>query len=210
MVSTLSKPDYNGVKNEAFKVLGTLDPVLYPFHHRGHTFNDVLPAIEILAKKLGIYGEDLLILRTGGVLHDIGFTVKYWDNEPEGVDIANQMLPRLGYSSGLVEAVDGIITATSVPQRPKTPLQKAMCDADLFGLGTDDFWVSGDNLLRERIMHKDEIPFGLRPPKTWKEWYKEQLKFLERHHYHTQAARDLRNKGKMLNIRKLEVLLSRM
>lgn len=97
-----------------------------------------------------------------------------------------------------------------MPQSPATLLEKAMCDADLFGLGTDDFWVSGDNLLRERIMHKDEIPFGLRPQKTWRGWYRGQLEFLERHHYHTQAARDLRNKGKMDNIKKLEVLLSRM
>ena len=44
MVLILPKPDYRGAKREAYEILGRVNPLLYPFHHRGHTFNDVLHA----------------------------------------------------------------------------------------------------------------------------------------------------------------------
>ena len=200
-------PDYRGARNEAFRILGTLDPALYPYHHRGHTFDDVLLAIKILAPKLGIYGEERRILDAGGELHDTGFVNKYWENEPNGVLIAKRILPKFGFSPGLMEAVNGIIMATHVPQAPLTLLQEAMCDADLYHLGTDKFWATGEALLRERMIHQAEIPVKFHPPRALKEWYRQQLEFLSGHQYFTKAARKLNDKGKKENIRKLEVLL---
>lgn len=208
MVIINVKPDYEGAKRETYKILGRLDPPLYPFHHRGHTFDYVMPAIEILAAKLRIHGEEKLILRTGGAYHDTGFVQRYWHNEPIGVEIAEKTLPNYLYSDGQIKKVGGIIMATQLPQLPQTLLEEVMCDADLYNLGGNEFWSLGECLLREWMMHKNEIPQDHQPPEIVREFYEGQLKFLRSHTYHTKAAQSLRDKGKQKNIRELENLFN--
>jgi hypothetical protein len=51
-------------------------------------------------------------------------------------------------------------------------------------------------LRRELAFYEDEF--------TDREWYREQIKFLESHSYFTASARRLRDRGKLRNIEKLK------
>jgi len=184
-----------------------LDKYIFPFHNRDHIFKDVLPATDTLAAKEGIYGEDLDLLRTAVLYHDAGFVEKYWDNEEIGARIAEHELASFGFSSGQIGVVKSIILATKLPQDPKNKIEEIICDADLFNLGGEGFWVSSWNLLWERILHKTEIPVPYKPPLTFPEWLILQLEFQNGHKYFTISARDLRNGGKHGNIKLLEQVI---
>ena len=184
----------------------------HPFHGAPHTIDHVVPAAVILAEKEGIRGEDLLLTATGAVLHDMGFLVKYWNNEPNAVNMANEFLPSFEYTPQQIALADGIVLATQVRenrQHPKTLLEKIMCDADLYNLGGREFLDLGSNLLYERILHKSEIPpEEYKLPQSPEDWLKKQRDFLQNHAFFTDSARQMRDEGKKKNIQRLDQLLA--
>ena len=70
--------------------------------------------------------------------------------------------------------------ATKIPQRPKTDLEKIICDADLNYLGRTDFFSIGEKLYQEMLA------FG--NIKNREEWDKIQVVFMQKHHYFTPTA----------------------
>lgn len=203
----MSKLNYVIPEENANDILKRLDKYIYPFHNRDHTIMSVLPAIDALAAGEGIYEEGLDLLRTAALYHDVGFSERYWDNKEIGARIATQELSSFGYSSGQIEAVKNLIMATKLPQTPKNKLEEIICDADLFNLSGEEFWVASWNLLWERILHRGEIPGPYKPPLTFPEWLIRQLEFQNGHKYFTKSARDLRNGGKQNNIKLLEQVI---
>ncbi len=184
----MTKPNYVAAEKYVFKRLERkLSPDIF-FHGLPHTRDDVLPAIERYAKLEGISGEELILLKTGGLCHDMGFLEQYQNNEPIGVEIARKFLPKFGYSQQHIEVISGIIIATQLPQNPKTNLEEIMCDADLDNLGREDFYIKTE-LLRLELAKQ-----GIQ--KTPKEWYEGLIVFLEQHHYFTQSAIQLRQERK--------------
>jgi uncharacterized protein len=180
------------------------------FHDLHHTKDDVLPAAERLAEKEGITGNELLLLRTAALYHDIGYVEQYDQHELISAKIASETLPGFGYSPEQIDRVRKIILATQMREvdgehvqlaDSDDKLQKIMCDADLDALGRDDCFMLGHNLRRE--WNSRGMSLGLR------EWYEFQLKFLENHTYFTEAARSLREPGKQKSIEELKTLLGR-
>lgn len=176
-----------------------LSPKLY-YHGLHHTRDDVLPAAERLAEIAGINDEELLLLLTAALYHDIGYIEHFRDHEAIGARIASEELPELGYSPEQVQQIANMIIATRMPQTPRTELEKLMCDADLDSLGREDFFVTS-HLLR---MELKEMGFVT----SVREWYTRQLTFLENHTYQSEAGKLLRDKGKQENIRELRNLLN--
>ena len=142
-------PDFDGAKRHALQRLETeLAPELV-YHSVRHTRDEVLPAVERIARREGIDGEDLLLLRTAAVYHDIGFIEKYSDNEPIAVRIASEVLPRFNYTPAQIAVITSIIMATKLPQAPHDHLEQIMADADLDIFGSDDFARRNDELRAE-------------------------------------------------------------
>lgn len=210
-MAKMKHPNFEGFRDYTF---GRLERELAPnlfFHGVHHTRDDVLPASERLAFKEGIYGEDLLLLKTGSVGHDTGYLWQYFKNEPLGVKYVEDEAPRFGYSKGQIERVGQIIMPTQlqsidgklvqVPD-PDDILQLLICDSDLYHLGGEDFFVKGENLRRELA------EYGKANSPT--EWLKIQLDFQLGHSYFTNAAKSLRNEGKERNIKKLREALGLM
>lgn len=204
-------PNFEGFKEYTFGRLGReLSRNLY-FHGVHHTRDDVLPASEKLATMDGIYGEDLVLLKTAAVGHDAGFLWRYFKNEPLGVKYVEDETPRFGYSGGQIERIGQIIMPTQLQcidgklvqlPDPNDLLQLLICDSDMDHLGREDFFVKGENLRREWR------EYGM--PKTLKEWLQIQLDFQQGHIYFTNAAKSLRNEGKEKNIRELREALGLM
>jgi uncharacterized protein len=193
------EPDWNGVKAYVMaRLVRGLSPELR-YHGVRHTCADVLPAVERLADLAGVDGNDLLLLRTAVLYHDMGYMEQYANNEPIGVRIAWETLPDFGYSPDQIAIIERMIMATQMPQAPQNFLEELVCDADLDSLGREDYLETSHNLHAELVAYGASIML--------KEWYRRQLAFLSNHTYFTEVARKLRDAGKQENIRRLKTLL---
>jgi len=178
--------DYNGAKKHIIaKLIKELPANLY-YHSIDHTL-DVLKAVETICSMDKITKEeDLIILKTAALFHDSGYIVKYCNNEVASVQIVCESLPEFGYSLKHIERISKLILSTEVPRKPKNIFEKILCDADLDYLGRDDFYMIGIRLLRE--WNENDIPT------TLKEWYIQEVYFLQQHEYFTKSAIKLRQK----------------
>ena len=165
------------------------------YHSLRHTL-DVCAAVERLALMEGIEGDDIFLLKTAALYHDAGFVHQYSNNEDLGAGLAQEVLPRFGYTQEQIEKIGRLIRATKVPQKPKTHLQQIICDADLDYLGGDEFHMIADNLKRE-LMEREIIG-------TDKQWDQLQVKFLESHTYFTKTAIRLRRENKLARLEEVK------
>lgn len=178
-----------------------LAPDLF-YHCAAHTRDDVLPAVEYLARAVGLDVEGRALLRLAALYHDVGYVERYFRNEAVGARIAGQTLVACDLRRPQVNTVRRLIMATQLPQTPRDLLEAMICDADLDSLGREDFLRTSHALRRELAAHGTEIPL--------KTWYERQLGFLEQHVYFTQAARALRQEGKRRNINRLRTRIAKL
>jgi uncharacterized protein len=151
------------------------------YYHGIHHTRDVCRAVEELCKDEGIIGQDLTLVRTAAVYHDIGFIKQYQNNEPLAVKIAEEILPQFGYSTNEIKLIGEIILSTQIPQKPKNKIEEVMCDADLDYLGRSDFFEISETL------KKEWFAYGL--VSSEEEFYQKQIRFFENHQYFTSTSR---------------------
>lgn len=189
--------NYDRAEKDAFGKLAKLPKTLH-YHNLEHT-KDVLEAVKRLCFFEGVLGDEFLLLKTAALYHDTGYLIDPKKHEEMGVRIAKSILPSYQYDSRDIDKISGIILATKMPQAPKTKLQKIICDADLDNLGREDFYVKGELLRLE--FEKQGVTI---PPRAW---YENSINLLENHHYFTDAAKRLRDKGKEKHIEEIKELL---
>ena len=185
---------YYSAENELIQLLDQKLPKDLHYHTLGHT-KDVVKAVERLALLEGVRDEGLFLLKTAALFHDAGFTEQYEHNEPIGARLAEEMLPKHGYSEQHIKTITELIYVTQIPHKPVNKLQEIMCDADLDYLGTDSFDEISDNLCKE-LLAKGKI-------QTKKEWDEIQVSFLKGHRYFTTTAIQTRLKKKKENLKKV-------
>jgi uncharacterized protein len=147
-----------------------------------------------------VTGPALLLLRTAAYYHDIGFIERADGHEAAGVRIARAALPAFGYGEPELLAIGGMIMATRLPQRPNTPLERLLADADLDVLGREDFRQ------RNRLLRAELAALG--GPVDNAQWLRDQLGFLEGHSYWTASARRLRDERKRRHIAELRATIA--
>ena len=186
---------YSKVKTYVEKRLQGLSSKL-TYHNAWHTMDDVLPVAITLASKININEEDLAILKTAILFHDLGYLQQYKNNEIVGANIAEETLSQFDYSSEQIKTIKKLILSTQIPQEPSTLLEKIICDADLDSLHRSDFVVRGNDLMAEYICFQNDI--------NEFDWLNIQLQFIKNHTYHLEVDVDNRNVGKLENISLLE------
>lgn len=190
--------DYKGAEKYILKKLEKELPKNLYYHNYHHTL-DVLEAAGIYGGMEKINEEEMILLKTAALYHDSGFLDKYSQNEEASVRIVEEVLPKYRYSPGQLETVKNMILCTEIPQKPRTILEKILCDADLDYLGRNDFYMTGICLLRE--WNENGLATTLR------EWYIRELYFLQQHEYFTRSAFKLRNGLKLLHLKQIKDLL---
>jgi HD superfamily phosphodiesterase len=170
-------------------------PKTLHYHSIWHT-KDVCAAAERIALLEGITDEDLFLLKSAATYHDAGFIERYDKNEPIGVKLAQEHLPKHGYSQQQIKVIEELIYATQIPHNPKNKLEEIICDADLDYLGRDDFHEIADKLRRE-LRENGKI-------NSDRQWDEIQVKFLTQHKYFTQSAIQLRKKKKLQNLEEIK------
>lgn len=153
------------------------------FHTLQHT-KDVVAACEKLAEYQQLPEEDRFALTLAAWFHDTGYTSGVAkDHERVSIEIATDFLTAHTASEELKNKVIGCINATRIPQSPTTTIERLMCDADLFHLGTDSF-KEKNSLLREEFKEFSGKELSK------KEWRKLNIRFLEGHKYFTDYGRE--------------------
>lgn len=190
--------DYKGAEKYILHSLEHDLPANLYYHNFRHTL-DVHSAAQYYGKLEKVNAEGMELLKTAALYHDSGFLKKYSHNEDASISIVSESLPRFGYSPEQIEVVKRMILTTEIPQKPKTLLEKILCDADLDYLGRSDFYMTGIKLLRE--WNENGIITSL------KEWYVQEMYFLQQHMYFTPSAFKLRNAQKLIHLSQVKELL---
>ena len=89
------------------RMLRDLPGKLY-YHGMHHTL-DVCRAVDEIAQGEKVHGDDLILLRTAAIYHDIGFVVEYNHNEELATEIAGHTLPSYHYAPEQIDIIKKII-----------------------------------------------------------------------------------------------------
>ncbi len=186
-----SSINYYKAERHIMKVLkeGLSDKLYY--HSIEHT-KDVVKAVEHYALMEDVTDEGLFLLKSAATYHDAGFVENYEKNEPIGARMAEEILPKYGYSEKHIARIKELIFVTQIPHRPSNLLEEIICDADLDYLGRDDFFEISDKL-RQELKEHGKI-------ESDRQWDEIQVSFLTNHRYFTKTAIAIRQKKKMQNL----------
>lgn len=171
-------------------------PICYTYHDAEHT-RYVLEKAILIAEAENISPEQMVLVKTAALYHDIGYLIGRINHEELGCQTAIQELKDFNYSKESIELVCGMISATKIPQNPKNHLDQIIADADLEYLGTDLFEHGGKKLYSELKCFN--------PSLSEEEWGKIQISFLESHKYHTKFCIENREWKKQENLEKLKL-----
>jgi HD superfamily phosphodiesterase len=173
---------------ESFKK--ELSPQLV-YHNFTHTEEVVNAAYEI-GQAENISEKELEVLLLAAWFHDVGFIKSIENHEESSKEIATTYLKEINYPEALIDKVCKIIDVTKMPQNPTNLIEKIICDADLFHLGTENF-RERSNLLRSEWescnkKHYSDI-----------EWIEQNEKFIGKHTFFTDYAFNKLNNQKVQN-----------
>ncbi|MDB5126526.1 Pycsar system effector family protein [Mucilaginibacter sp.] len=166
------------------------------YHDKQHT-EDMVTAATQIGNHYQLSDRDFFIVQTAAWFHDLGYMIDIQHHEAQSTVLAENFLRKHSVDEADIADIKGCILATQMPQKPITQLEKIVCDADLFHLGTDDFFKKDKQMLKEynALNHTDIGKL---------EWRRKSIKFLESHQYHTDYCQVLLNSGKQANIQTLK------
>lgn len=179
---------------EAF--VGEYDLSKLRFHNSIH-IKEVVKGAEIMARYYTLNEQDSAIVMLSAYFHDIGYCVNGKEgHEESSAEIAVAFLKEKNLDSHVISAVRLCILATKMPQSPKNILEKIVCDADLFHLGSDSFAI------RNKLMRQEAGACGYGANKQ--EWRKNTIQLMEGHNYHTEYAKKILEPKKQLHLAALK------
>jgi len=172
----------------------------YLFYHNVKHTVDVVTEVELIGWGEGCSDEEILLLKTAGLFHDVGHTIAYDNHEFYGTQIAKEMLPEFNYTTDQIDRICSLIMSTKLPPNPTNLLENIICDSDLDYLGRSDF-IPVSNTLYEELKARDKMG-------SLNDWNKIQVKFISGHQYFTKTARSLREVNKQLQIERIQSLIT--
>ena len=151
------------------------------FHNIHHTI-DVVNSAKKIADNYKLEKDDHFALIAASWFHDTGFNEgKIENHEAKSKAIAKSFL-KGKVSDITLEKIISCIQATRMPQTPENTIEKIICDADLYHLGTYKFKTYSNLLKQEK-----EIYFNKNISEI--DWIDDDTKFLETHKYFTKYCR---------------------
>ncbi|MEZ4888126.1 MAG: DUF5706 domain-containing protein [Chitinophagales bacterium] len=169
---------------------------VYVYHDYTHTFETVA-ATEELGAGNGLKKGEIKMLQLAAWFHDLGYVDTVEGHEDWSVKYARAFLESHDYPEEKIALIEGCILATKMPQSPKNIYEEVLCDADLYHLGSKNFFEKS-NLLRiewanTNQLYGDEIKS-----------LEHEIDFLTQHRYHTPFAQLNLNQRKFKNISDLK------
>ncbi len=167
------------------------------FHNRKHTVN-VYTQVELLARAEKVKEEDILLLRTAGLMHDIGYLSEPENPLQASCDITKSLLQSYKYSEEQIDKICKLIKATSNDYGARNLLEKIIYDANMNYMGRIDFPEISLNIFLELKAFNKVGSFI--------EWKKGYAEILKTHEFYTETAKLLRDVDKKEQLKKLDSL----
>lgn len=191
---------FKSARNYIINKLRNELPAALHYHRVEHT-ESVYEACRQLAALENISAYETRLLLTAACYHDTGFLRDIDGHERISCEIAGSTLSGYGYTEDEISRICGMIMATRIPQSPNNHLEEILADADLDYLGRDDFFEWSNKLYLEW-----EASGKIKGAN----WDQIQVVFLERHHYFTKAAIQLRSVKKAKHLDTLKTKLKKL
>ena len=167
------------------------------YHNLGHT-KEMVEACRKIADHYKLNEHDNFVVSTAAWFHDTGYLTSESEyHEIRSAELAENYLVAGGVGVSDIMEIKNCILATKMPQNPSTQLEKIVCDADLYHLGTDHFKDNSKLLKKEtEALTGQEIDGSL--------WRANNIRLLENHQYHTDYCKELLTKGKLEHLERLK------
>jgi len=154
------------------------------YYHNVRHIMDVHDHVELLARSENIKEEDVLLLKTAALLHDIGFAITYEDDiSAVSEHIAREFLPSFQYRPHQIDIICDLMKIANYDAKPKGIVEKVMHDANHIYFGRHDYVELVKNLYKELDAH------NIQTNKT--EWFQNQIDRLKKHKFHTKSAKNM-------------------
>ncbi|AHJ99394.1 Pycsar system effector family protein [Hymenobacter swuensis] len=192
------------VKNAKAYVLALLEeklPAQLVYHSPKHT-TAVVKEARALSEAAGLSEADQEAVVLAAWFHDTGYLDTYDGHEFRSAELAGEWLTQQGYPAERTELVQTLIKATHRDATRETELEQLLVDADMSGMGRDDFFANAELLRAEW-----ETSLGKTYSNT--EWAENQLAFLLAGKYYTKAAKDRYQDQHKDNIKEQRKLLKK-
>ena len=175
-------------------------PAGIKYHDAEHTLHPTKGVVAVanriaLAEKISEHDRELLI--SAAYFHDTGYIREYDKNEPIAARMAGRILKLIGYKPAEIKKVQKMILATDLARKPKSLVEKILCDADLDHLGRDDFFKRDGKLRKGRSARGIDVSDEAK-------WYRGTLDLITNHKYYTASQIKLRQEKKQKNIEQLQ------
>lgn len=153
-------------------------PSIFRFHNIAHT-KDVARSAELIEGHYQLSDADRFVVFIAAWFHDTGFSAGCAEgHEEESVKLAAAFLRQHNIDPDVINQVSSCIHATRIPQAPLTMVEKIICDADLYHLGTNQFETWSARL-------RQELRDANQKENTDEEWRQADIDLLISHNYHT-------------------------
>lgn len=164
------------------------------YHNYRHTSYVVEKCMEIGAH-YSISDKEALLLFVAAWFHDTGYLFTDPElHEEKSVELMQNFAKKIHLDKSDVQQIEQCILSTKSPRNPQKLIDKILCDADTFNIGTKAFAVTNKMVMKEMQLLKNF--------KGTKEQYDEgTIKFLKKHTYYTQYCKQMLNKGKNHNLK---------
>ena len=153
------------------------------FHSLEHTQNVVERSKEISAT-FDLPENEQFIIYIAAWFHDTGhLLVDPSKHEMKSVELMKTFIMKYPVDEETVRQISDCILATRMPRNPQNLLQKILCDADTYHLGTKEFKATNKQLRKEYELRNIPAPAG--------GWKKGSLDFMIAHEYYTDYCKNL-------------------
>jgi len=189
----------NKVKTYCTQVLEQIQIDSLPFHGIHHT-KAVVSHVKEICRHLGIPKKDMEPIIIAAWFHDVGHASTYYEHEEESIKMAERFLKMQRMDMESIEIVTSCIRSTKMPQQPNSLQARILCDADLYHLGSKDYFYWQILLRREWEISIGEIYTDI-------EWYEMNHRFLAEHCFHSAFGKNVLATQLKSNLSRLEDIL---
>lgn len=162
------------------------------FHNLEHT-QRVVTACQEIGESVCISDDEQEIILIAAWFHDTGYTKTYFGHEEASKMIALQFLMQYENDLQKIRQILTCIEATRKDITPKHITEKIICDADAFHLSSDRYFECLSLLRKEWELVLDSKVSD-------KQWYRQNLKFLQHHSYYTSYGKTVLERRKQKNL----------
>ena len=183
------------ITNAEATVMKILQKGLSPkltFHNIEHT-QRVVAACQEIGKCINISEDDREITLLAAWFHDTGYTKTNVAHEEASKMIALQFLMQYDYDLQKTRQILSCIEATRKDVTPQHITEKVICDADAYHLSTNHYFECLALLRKEW-----ELVWDAKVSDA--QWYRQNLKFLQHHHYYTTYGKTVLERRKQKNL----------